>query len=213
MTTLCNRYYARTLPEYSCESTAARVQLDRSFRVSATTAPSPVIYHIRYKPSLPSSHHQHEHGVATASHLSTIPITFSDFFFNNKLVKMIGPTALFLSSHLLYVHSLFRCEESDADKLPADGSTGGLCSTTFSHCLFIDKFYALQNGLPNGSQQILTLTTLRNGLLKSFRPAPSSTPPFLATQPTAVNILVDWKSTPEPASTVARTKSGTCPMS
>ena len=31
------------------------------------------------------------------------------------------------------VHSLFRCEGSDVDILPAVGSSGRLCSTTFSH--------------------------------------------------------------------------------
>ena len=60
---------------------------------------------------------------------------------------------------------------------------------------FIDKFYALQNGPPNSSLQILTLTSLRNGLVPSrrpFRPVPSPTPHFylngMATQPTAVRI-------------------------
>ena len=54
------------------------------------------------------------------------------------------------------VHSLFRCEESDVYRLPAVGSSGELCSTIFSHRLmsvFSDKFYALQNGLPNGSKR------------------------------------------------------------
>ena len=60
-------------------------------------------------------------------------------------------------------HSLFRREGSDTDKPPAVGSPGGLCSATISHRRFIDKFYALQNGPPNSSQQILTLITLRNG--------------------------------------------------
>ena len=84
--------------------------------------------------------------------------------------------------HERNVHSLFRCEGSDADKPPAVSSSGGLCSTTFSHCLFTDKFYALQNGPPNISLQILTLTTLRNDLVPSrtpFPPAPSPTSLFL----------------------------------
>ena len=83
--------------------------------------------------------------------------------------------------HKHNVHSLFRYEGSDADKLPAIGSSGGLCSTTFSHRLFIDKFWALQNGPPNGSLQILTLTTLHNDLVPSrapFRPASSPTSHF-----------------------------------
>ena len=40
-------------------------------------------------------------------------------------------------------HPLFRCDESDADELPAVGSPGELCSTIFSHrpiSVFIDKF-------------------------------------------------------------------------
>ena len=134
---------------------------------------------------------------------------------------MIGPTALFLSSHVLYVHSLFRWEESDADKLPAVGSTGGLCSTAFSHRLFIDKFCALQNGPPNGSEQILTtLKTLRNGLVPSgrrfvryHRQHPHFYLNGMATQPTAANILVDRKRTPETANAVARAKFGTSPIS
>ena len=47
---------------------------------------------------------------------------------------------------------------------------GGLCSTTFSHHLFIDKLYALQNGPPNSSQQILTLAILCDSLMPSKTP-------------------------------------------
>jgi len=59
-------------------------------------------------------------------------------------------------------------DEAGADKLPAVGLPGGLCSTTFSHrpiSVFIDKFYAFQNGPPNGSQQTCTWTTLCNSLM------------------------------------------------
>ena len=58
-------------------------------------------------------------------------------------------------------------EEAGADKLPAVGSPGGLCSTTFSHraiSVLIDKYYALQNGPSNNSQQIFTWTILCSGL-------------------------------------------------
>ena len=97
----------------------------------------------------------------------------------------MGPMPVSLSFHVFFTHlfdisfegalngitnmnamsilsSFFRCEESDADKLPAVGLPGGPCSTTFFHRLSIDKFNALQNGPPNSSQQIPTLTTLRN---------------------------------------------------
>ncbi len=73
-------------------------------------------------------------------------------------------------------------EEACADKLPAVVSPGGLCSTTFSNrsiSVFIDKFYALQNGPPNGSQQIFMWTTLCNSLMPPktpFRPVPSPSP-------------------------------------
>src|SRR5258706_855117 len=42
-------------------------------------------------------------------------------------------------------------------------------STSISRLIsvFIDKFYALQNGPPNDSQQIFTWTTLRNSLIPS----------------------------------------------
>ena len=47
---------------------------------------------------------------------------------------------------------------------------GGLCSTAFSHHLFIDKLYALQNRPPNSSQQILTLAILCDSLMPSKMP-------------------------------------------
>ncbi len=82
------------------------------------------------------------------------------------------------------IHSLLRSKESDADDLPAVGSPGGLCSIMVSHhpmSVLIDKFYALQNGPPNSSQQIFVWTTLRNSLMPSktpLRPAPSPSSPF-----------------------------------
>ena len=98
------------------ESTVARVPLHRSFRVPPhRIVPSSIIDDIN-----PCTLFLPPARGATASHLLTIPVTFSDFFFNNKLVKMIGPMALFLSLYVLYVYTLFRCEEFDADKRPAD---------------------------------------------------------------------------------------------
>ena len=136
------------------------------------------------------------------------------------LQPLIRRSTKWYHQHERNVHSLFRYEKSDADKLPAVGLPGGLCSITFSHRLFIDKFYALQNGPPNSSQQILTLTILRNDLMPSktlFRPTPAPTSPFLpqrmTTQPTVIMILAGWKHVPVPASAVARAKSGTHPKS
>ena len=117
------------------------------------------------------------------------------------------------------VYDLFRCKEYDADKRPDVGSPGELCSTTISHrriSVFIDKFYALQNGPPNSSQQIYMWTTLRNSLMPSKTPfclAPSAKFPHFyangrAANPTAVKTLVDWQYTPVPASSVERAKSG-----
>ena len=90
-----------------------------------------------------------------------------------------------------------------------------LCSTTFSYRLFIDKFYALQNGPPNSPSR---LTTLRNDLVPSrtpFVPRHRQHPHFylnwMAAQPTVVNILVNrnvLRYLP-----VASATSGTCPMS
>ena len=139
--------------------------------------------------------------------LNSCTIFFINTTTNSKLVKMIGSTILLhiliatipLVSCLLQhftrrsitksyyrhehnCHSLFRCEGSDTDKLPAVGTSGGLCSAKFSHRRFIDKFYVLQHGPPNGSQQIFMLRTLHNSLVPSktpFRPAPPSTSRFL----------------------------------
>lgn len=83
------------------------------------------------------------------------------------------------------VHSLFRRQESDVDALPVVGSPGALRSATFfiaSISISLNEFHALQNGPPNGPLQILTQTSLNNGLtpLKTlFHPAPFPTSPFL----------------------------------
>ena len=82
-------------------------------------------------------------------------------YFPHPLVQHFVQRSLFpkwYHQHERNVHSLLHCEEFDADKLPAVGSTGGLNSLTISHHLFIDKCYSLQNGPSNGPRKILTLT-------------------------------------------------------
>ena len=103
---------------------------------------------------------------------------FSTHFFNISFKGACFPLKWY-HRHEHDPHSLFRCEESDTDNLPAVGSPGLLRSTIF---LFAQN-NALQNGPPNGSHQTFTWTTLCNSLmaLKTlFRLAPSPTPPFLS---------------------------------
>ena len=59
------------------------------------------------------------------------------------------------------IRYLFRQEEPDAT--PAVGSPGAFRSTPFS--VFIDKYYALQNGPPNGPRHVLTRISLHNDFI------------------------------------------------
>ena len=133
---------------------------------------------------------------------NTSSYSFRSHLFDISFKGACSPLNGITNMNTISMYSPFRCDRSDANMLRAVGSSGGLCSITFSHRQFIDRNSTQYRTDPSkGSQQIFTPMTLRNSLVPSktpFRPARSPTSRFLtsrvATEPTAVKefkMLVD----------------------
>ena len=131
---------------------------------------------------------------------------------------MIGPTALFLSSHVHHVYSLLRCAGFDADTLlllvqlvsavPEHFLIA--CSLTNSTRDIVDR-----QMVPADSYDVDDPPQWLGALKDPVSPGaivynPIST--LVGWQPN-LRRIVDRKYAPVPANAVARAKSGMCPMS